>query len=167
MENRRPVAMMLGLLAALLVIIAGKACTSTLDAPQKNGSKTAATGSTAQKSTSSLGLMPDPGFEQQDPPPEMLTEAPTEEVIYYEEVTDENGEVIGTIAAEPPTEEISLSMAEAYQKQHEENKKNKISGYYHESEDETDPAPDPNVSDDIPAEYTNATFPSDFVIYVG
>ena len=163
MENKRPVAMLLGLAAALLVIMAGKACTSTLENPKSGGTKPAATGSAAQKSTSSLGLLPDPGFTPQAPPPELLTEAASDAPLMIQEVTDENGEVIGTIAVEPPTEEVSLSMAEQYEQRREENKKNKISGYYHESEDATAA---PYADDRIPEKYQNATLPSDFVIYV-
>lgn len=150
MNTNRSVSILLGVAAALLVIMTGKACSDSLD-PQKTPVK-----NTATSGVSSL-LPPDPGFQQAPPPEGYGVEETAPPVIEYQDVTDESGEVIGTIAVEPETEYITKSMAEQYEEKREENRNNKISGYYHDST---------NVPKSTSAT-VEATFPDDFVLYIG
>jgi hypothetical protein len=152
MNNNRPVAILLGIAAAMLVIMTGKACSDSLG-PQKAPVRT----STAPATYVPHAVSHDEEYLNATPPAEYFTEAPAPPEIIYEDVTDEEGNVIGTIAVEPETEEVSKSLAEQYEEQKEENRKNRISGYYHDSKDA--PAPEGSVQ--------NATFPEDFILYIG
>lgn len=156
MNNNRPVAILLGIGAALLVIMTGKACSDSLG-PQKATAKP----TTAPSAYGSPALSHDSEFLNATPPAEYFEQQQQQETeppeIVYQDVTDEAGNVIGTIAVEPETLDTTKSPAEMYEEQKEKNRQNKISGYYHESSDS--PAGEKATQP--------ATFPEDFVLYIG
>ena len=162
MENSKVVALVLGCIAALLVIMAGKSCASDIQEQNKksSGSGYSSVNSTTKPAPKLIEEPPAPAVNNQQAVEQ--TDAATEP--QYEVVTDMLGRVVETIPVTqaeediPATEEepeTTLSLLDEYYKQQQENATNELSGYNHGTPEQQHQK-----------ELENATFPSDFSINV-
>lgn len=157
MNNSRIVALVLGCLAALLVIMAGKSCAGDIRSQNRKasgGNGQAAVQTTAKAAPRLIDDTPSPA-----PQTSGNTEADTEP--QYEEVTDAFGRVTATVpvtqpeteAAEEETEPTTLSPIDEIYEQQKQNATNELSGFNHGTPEQQHEK-----------ELENATFPSEFNI---
>ncbi|MBQ1464460.1 MAG: hypothetical protein IIZ18_06575 [Ruminococcus sp.] len=163
MDNSKVVALVLGCIAALLVIMAGKSCAS--DIQEQNKKSSGSSYSSVNPATNAAPrLIEDPPAAVNTPQLIEETDAATTEQ-QYEEVTDMLGRVVETVpVTQPDAEDIpatdgepetTLSMLDEFYEQQKQNATNELSGFNHGTPEQQHQK-----------ELENATFPSDFNITV-
>ena len=173
MDSKRASAVVMAVIAAMLVIMAGKGCTNSIDKRNKQMNKTSQTQAYNGKGAYNGGGNAGMYYGGLSPTPPSATDAESvtavdsaEGGVIYIDVTDADGNVSATVPYVPQNVDETMnapdptkSVLEQYEEDKEKNRQNKISGYNHQ--DNT------SAANQYKYDIKDATFPEDFAIVIG